>query len=240
MPWLQRTGAVLRMYYPGQEGAAATAAVLCGDRDPGGRLTQSFPAGDAHHPVTGDLRRYPGAGGTEEYTEDVHVGHRWYDAEGVTPLFPFGHGLSYTSFAYAAPDARWTADNLDVAFTVRNTGPRDGVDVPQVYAGPSPDLLLRGVVKGPAAADERTRGRLTRRAPHSRRHLAGRRPASNRNKLVLLLRPSQNPGSHPCPRPRARTAARNRPTRNCARWTPTGGPPTTWRPVRSTCWRTPC
>ncbi|MET9679937.1 beta-glucosidase family protein [Streptomyces coeruleorubidus] len=142
MPWLERTGAVLQMYYPGQEGAAATAAVLFGESDPGGRLTQSFPTGDDRHPVAGDPRRYPGVGGIEEYTEGIHLGHRWYDAEGVRPLFPFGHGLSYTSFAYADPDARWTADGLDVAFTVRNTGPRDGVDVPQVYAGPSPDLPL--------------------------------------------------------------------------------------------------
>ncbi|MEU2269305.1 fibronectin type III-like domain-contianing protein [Streptomyces olindensis] len=142
MPWLERTGAVLHMYYPGQEGAAATAAVLYGDRDPGGRPTQSFPADDDHHPVAGDPRRYPGVDGTETYAEGVRVGHRWYDAEGVRPLFPFGHGLSYTSFAYADPDARWTGDGLDVAFTVRNTGRRDGVDVPQVYAGPSPDLPL--------------------------------------------------------------------------------------------------
>ncbi|MCT9141432.1 beta-glucosidase family protein [Streptomyces violarus] len=142
MPWLERTGAVLQMYYPGQEGAAATAAVLFGDRDPGGRLTQSFPADDDHHPVAGDPRRYPGVDGTEHYTEGVHVGHRWYDAEDVPPLFPFGHGLSYTSFAYEDPDAHWTADGLDVAFTVRNTGRRDGVAVPQVYAGPAPDLRL--------------------------------------------------------------------------------------------------
>ncbi|MFE6409715.1 beta-glucosidase [Streptomyces sp. NPDC057837] len=142
MPWLERTGAVLQMYYPGQEGAAATAAVLFGDRDPGGRLTQTFPADDEHHPVAGDPRRYPGVDGTEHYTEGVHVGHRWYDAEGVRPLFPFGHGLSYASFAYREPETRWTGDGLDVAFTVRNTGAREGVDVPQVYAGPSPDLPL--------------------------------------------------------------------------------------------------
>ncbi|MCX4910604.1 beta-glucosidase [Streptomyces sp. NBC_00878] len=142
MPWLERTAAVLQMYYPGQEGAAATAAVLFGDCDPGGRLTQSFPADDDHHPVAGDPRRYPGVNGVEEYAEGVHVGHRWYDAEGVRPLFPFGHGLSYTSFAYEGLRVARTADGLDVEFTVRNTGRRDGVDVPQVYVGPSPDLRL--------------------------------------------------------------------------------------------------
>ncbi|MER5827373.1 glycoside hydrolase family 3 C-terminal domain-containing protein, partial [Streptomyces mirabilis] len=100
MPWLDGTGAVLQMYYPGQEGAAATAAVLFGDCDPGGRLTQSFAVDDAHHPVAGDPHRYPGVNGAEEYSEGIHVGYRWYDAQGVRPLFPFGHGLSYTSFAY--------------------------------------------------------------------------------------------------------------------------------------------
>ncbi|MFF4836513.1 beta-glucosidase [Streptomyces sp. NPDC001315] len=147
MPWLELTGAVLQMYYPGQEGAAATAAVLFGDCDPGGRLTQSFPSDDDHHPVAGDPRRYPGVDGTEEYSEGIHVGYRWYDAEGVRPLFPFGHGLSYTSFAYENPSVRWTRRGLDVGFTVHNTGRRAGVDVPQVYVGRSPDLRLDQAVR---------------------------------------------------------------------------------------------
>ncbi|MEU0740222.1 glycoside hydrolase family 3 N-terminal domain-containing protein [Streptomyces sp. NPDC006134] len=147
MPWLERTGAVLQMYYPGQEGAAATAAVLYGDCDPGGRLTQSFPRDDAHHPVAGDPLRYPGVDGRQEYTEGVHIGHRWYDREGVRPLFPFGHGLSYTSFSYAEPSARRTRDGVAVSFTVRNTGRRAGVTVPQVYVGPAPDLRLDQAVR---------------------------------------------------------------------------------------------
>ncbi len=142
MPWLEGTGAVLQMYYPGQEGAAATAAVLFGERDPGGRLTQTFPADDAHHPVAADPRRYPGVDGVQQYSEGVHTGHRWYDAHGVRPLFPFGHGLSYTSFAYEDLDARPARGGLDVSLTVRNTGRRDGIAVPQVYVGPSPDLRL--------------------------------------------------------------------------------------------------
>ncbi|MEU6251951.1 glycoside hydrolase family 3 N-terminal domain-containing protein [Streptomyces sp. NPDC047043] len=147
MPWLRRTGAVLQMYYPGQEGAAATAVVLFGDSDPGGRLTQSFPADDAHHPVAGDPRRYPGTDGVEEYSEGIHAGYRWYDAEGVRPLFPFGFGLSYTSFSYADLRARRTRRGLEVSFTVRNTGRREGVDVPQVYVGPSPELRLDQAVR---------------------------------------------------------------------------------------------
>ncbi|MEV7435936.1 beta-glucosidase family protein [Streptomyces griseoviridis] len=147
MPWLDRTGAVLQMYYPGQEGAAATAAVLYGDCDPGGRLTQTFPVDDDHHPVAGDARRYPGADGVEEYSEGIHLGHRWYDARGVRPLFPFGHGLSYTSFAYQDLSARPTPDGIDVTFTVRNTGARAGIAVPQVYVGPSPHLQLDQAVR---------------------------------------------------------------------------------------------
>ncbi|WP_156724548.1 beta-glucosidase [Streptomyces apocyni] len=148
MPWLERTAAVLQMYYPGQEGAAATTAVLFGDADPGGRLTQSFPADDQAHPMAGDPRRYPGVDGVEEYSEGVRVGYRWYDAEGVPPLFPFGHGLSYTTFAYEdlathpATDGLAPTGGLAVSFTVRNTGVRDGVEVAQVYLGPSPDLRV--------------------------------------------------------------------------------------------------
>ncbi|MFI9172351.1 beta-glucosidase [Streptomyces lincolnensis] len=147
MPWLERTGAVLQMYYPGQEGAAATAAVLFGDCDPGGRLTQTFPTDDDHHPLAGDPRRYPGVDGTEQYSEGIHAGYRWYDAENVRPLFPFGHGLSYTSFAYEDLSARGHRGGLDVSFTVRNTGRRTGVAVPQVYVGPSPDLRLDQAVR---------------------------------------------------------------------------------------------
>ncbi|WP_413756204.1 beta-glucosidase [Streptomyces sp. MMBL 11-3] len=147
MPWLERTAAVLQMYYPGQEGAAATAAVLFGDCDPGGRLTQTFPADDDSHPVAGEPLRYPGVDGVQEYSEGVHAGHRWYDAQGVRPLFPFGHGLSYTSFAHEDLAVERTGDGLDVTFTVRNTGRRDGVDVPQVYVGPSPDLRIERPVR---------------------------------------------------------------------------------------------
>ncbi|MFD9632420.1 beta-glucosidase family protein, partial [Streptomyces violascens] len=142
MPWLDRVGAVLQMYYPGQEGAEATAAVLFGDCDPGGRLTQTFPVSEDRHPMAGDPRRYPGVDGTEEYSEGIHLGYRWYDAEDVSPLFPFGHGLSYTTFEYADLSVRPDGDGLAVGFTVRNTGRRTGTTVAQIYLGPSPDLRL--------------------------------------------------------------------------------------------------
>lgn len=147
MPWLARTGAVLQMYYPGQEGAGATADLLFGYVDPGGRLTQTFPADERATPVGGDPLRYPGVGGRQEYGEGVHVGHRWYDAQRVAPLFPFGHGLSYTTWQYEKLTVRPGAVQgggvgLRVEFTVRNTGRRKGTEVAQVYVGPSPELAL--------------------------------------------------------------------------------------------------
>ncbi|MBO0513252.1 beta-glucosidase family protein, partial [Streptomyces beijiangensis] len=147
MPWLDDVAAVLQMYYPGQEGAAATAAVLFGDCDPGGRLTQSFPVSDTRHPTAGDPLRYPGVGGREEYSEGIHLGYRWYDAQGVEPLFPFGHGLSYTSFAYTDLTVHPSRDGFEARFTVRNTGRRKGVEVAQVYVGRSPDLKLDQAVR---------------------------------------------------------------------------------------------
>ncbi|MFE9630794.1 beta-glucosidase [Streptomyces sp. NPDC006463] len=142
MPWLSRTGAVLQMYYPGQEGAGATADILFGDVDPGGRLTQTFPADEQATPVAGDPLRYPGVGGRQEYTEGVHVGHRWYDAQHVAPLFPFGHGLSYTTWQYEKLTVRPERGGLRVEFTVRNTGRRKGTEVAQVYVGPSAEITL--------------------------------------------------------------------------------------------------
>ncbi len=85
--------------------------------------------------------------GTEEYSERIHLGYRWYDAEGVRPLYPFGHGLSYTSFSYGDVAARWSGHGLDVTFTVRNTGHRNGIAVPQIYVGRSPDLQLDQAVR---------------------------------------------------------------------------------------------
>ncbi|MGZ9929666.1 beta-glucosidase [Streptomyces sp. NC-S4] len=142
MPWLARTAAVLQMYYPGQEGAGATADILFGDADPGGRLTQTFPADEQATPVGGDPLRYPGVGGRQEYSEGIHVGHRWYDAQRVSPLFPFGHGLSYTTWQYDKLTVRPERSGLRVEFTVRNTGRRKGTEVAQVYVGPSAELEL--------------------------------------------------------------------------------------------------
>ncbi|WKX74556.1 glycoside hydrolase family 3 protein [Streptomyces sp. XD-27] len=142
MPWLARTGAVLQMYYPGQEGAGATTALLFGDANPGGKLTQSFPASDTRHPVAGDTLRYPGVLGREEYSEGVFLGYRWYDAQRTAPLFPFGHGLSYTTFDYRGLRLLARGGDVEASFTVRNTGRRTGAEVAQVYLGPAPGIQM--------------------------------------------------------------------------------------------------
>jgi beta-glucosidase len=143
MPWLDRTAAVLDMWYPGQAGAEATTALLFGDVNPSGKLTQTFPADESKHPVAGNPLRYPGVDGRQEYSEGIHVGYRWYDQQDVQPLFPFGHGLSYTTFTYSKLSVAQVTDrSVDVTFTVRNSGTRAGKEVAQVYLGPSPNVKL--------------------------------------------------------------------------------------------------
>jgi beta-glucosidase len=140
MPWLQDVAAVLDMWYPGQEGAEATCRLLFGDANPGGKLTQTFPASESQTPVAGDPRRYPGVDREQDYSEGIYVGYRWYDKNNVRPLFPFGHGLSYTSFEYGALTATSSGQGLSVTFTLTNTGSRVGEEVAQLYIGPSPDV----------------------------------------------------------------------------------------------------
>ncbi|WP_344277840.1 glycoside hydrolase family 3 C-terminal domain-containing protein [Actinomadura napierensis] len=140
MPWLKQVSGVLDMYYPGQMGGAATARLLFGDAAPGGRLTQTFPLDDAHTMVRGDPHRFPGVNGQETYSEGVYVGYRWYDQQKQKTLFPFGHGLSYTNFAYSGLKVRSDRHGLSAAFTITNTGKRAGDEVPQVYLGASPNV----------------------------------------------------------------------------------------------------
>ncbi|MEU6727100.1 glycoside hydrolase family 3 C-terminal domain-containing protein [Nonomuraea wenchangensis] len=138
MPWLADVPAVLQMWYPGQEGADATAALLLGAACPGGKLPVTFPARAGDAPAAAP-ERYPGVAGTAVYDEGVFVGYRHYDAYGIEPLFPFGHGLSYTRFAYAGLSVRPVGDGLRVTFTLANVGRREGVEVAQVYVTPPAD-----------------------------------------------------------------------------------------------------
>ena len=136
MPWADRVPAILQMWYPGQEGADATSAILVGDESPGGRLPVTFPRQLADMP-TNDPQRYPGVDGHGTYSEGIFVGYRWYDEKKIAPLFPFGHGLSYTQFTYSNAAVKQAGDGYDVTFTVANTGAKAGTEVPQIYLGPT-------------------------------------------------------------------------------------------------------
>jgi len=155
MPWIARVSAVLEMWFPGQEGGWATADLLLGRANPSGRLPVTFPwrledapARAAGHPERMPVTAAPGATGVDpnppavRFTEGLAVGYRWYDREKIQPLFPFGHGLSYTRFEYSELEIRRARDTADIAFTVRNTGGLRGAEVPQVYLGPSADMPM--------------------------------------------------------------------------------------------------
>ena len=143
MPWIERVNAALEIWYPGIRGAQAAANILFGDVNPSGKLPVTFPKGDADlpHPQIPGLDLTPAGGGRGgrgrmpdfdiDYTEGLKVGYKWFDAEDKQPMFAFGHGLNYTTFAYSGLKA--TIDS--VSFTVRNTGKRSGVEIVEVYAG---------------------------------------------------------------------------------------------------------
>jgi beta-glucosidase len=139
MPWLPRVKAVLQMWYPGDEGGWATADVLMGRVNPGGRLPFTWPmklednvANDPAHPE----RSSAGVGGRTQYSEGVLVGYRWFDAQKIEPRFPFGYGLSYTHFQYSGLKvAAGAAGGLQVSFSLTNSGQLAGDEVVQVYLG---------------------------------------------------------------------------------------------------------
>lgn len=150
-PWASRVRGIVEAWYPGQEAGNALARVLFGDVDPGGRLPVTFPVREQDAPAAGNPAQYPGVNKTVTFSEGVMVGYRHYDAKGIAPRFPFGHGLSYTSFRYDGLAVR--RDRVEV--TVTNTGARPGVAVPQLYLGmpapragvPQPPRQLKGYAK---------------------------------------------------------------------------------------------
>jgi beta-glucosidase len=134
MPWLNQVQGVLETWYPGEEDGRAAAALLFGDVDPSGKLPVTFPTSLAQTP-TRTAAQYPGVDGTMTYSEGLLIGYRWYDAEHLTPLFPFGFGLSYTTFGFSALSIAQGAAGVQVGATLTNTGSRPGGDVVQVYVG---------------------------------------------------------------------------------------------------------
>jgi beta-glucosidase len=145
--WLSRTPALLYAWYPGLEGGNALARVLFGDVNPSGKLPCTFPKKLADTP-TAALDSYPGTNSTVVYKEGLLVGYRWYDAKDIKPLFPFGHGLSYTQFKYSNLNLVQTGDakNLvTVEFELANTGGRAGAEVAQIYVQPVHSSVSRPV-----------------------------------------------------------------------------------------------
>ena len=135
MPWLGSVRAVIDQWYAGIENGNAIAALLYGQANPSGKLPQTFPKSLADMP-TRTPEQYPGKDGKAHYSEGLKIGYRWFDSQGIEPLFPFGYGLSYTSFGYSGLKAKATKrDRVTVSFTLKNTGARTGAEVAQVYVG---------------------------------------------------------------------------------------------------------
>ena len=152
MPWIKEVPAVLQAWFLGSEAGNAIAAVLMGDVNPSGKLPFTFPARLEDVPAH-QLGEYPGSekvGDNEKYNESIFVGYRWADKQKkAKPLFPFGHGLSYTTFEYGKPVAdkkTMTADDtITFTVTVKNTGDREGQEVVQLYISDKKSSLPRPV-----------------------------------------------------------------------------------------------
>jgi beta-glucosidase len=128
MPWSGRVAAIIEAWYPGTAGGAALANILSGRVNPSGRLPVTFPQSleqlpHPNAPTAGDVR----------YTEGAAVGYKWFDAKSHEPLFAFGHGLSYTTFAFAKLNAAASKDSITASFEVQNTGSQIGMAVSQLY-----------------------------------------------------------------------------------------------------------
>jgi beta-glucosidase len=152
--WVDQVPALLQAWYPGQEGGTALAQLLFGEFNPSGRLPISIEKRWEDNAVHDSY--YPKNGGKKvEYTEGVFVGYRHFDKSGIKPLFPFGYGLSYTTFAFKnLTVSPASGDQLvTVGFDVSNTGARSGAEVAQVYVGdkhakvPRPVKELKGFAR---------------------------------------------------------------------------------------------
>jgi len=148
MPWLDRVKAILQMWWPGDEGGWATANILLGKVSPAGRLPftwgkklEDYAANDPKYPE----RSAAGVDKKTTFSEGVNVGYRWFDKQKTAPLFPFGFGLSYTTFSYSGLKVVPASDGgLDVSFQLKNAGAVAGDEVPQVYLA-APDKRPKGV-----------------------------------------------------------------------------------------------
>lgn len=138
LPWLDQVPAVLAAWYGGQEQGNALADVLFGSVNPSGKLPVTFPCNERETPVA-TPEQYSRDTSTASFSEGLNVGYRGYDQLGIEPLFPFGYGLSYTSFAYdqlrVSPEISDGVSPITISFTITNTGLRTGAEIAQVYLG---------------------------------------------------------------------------------------------------------
>ena len=154
MPWIEKVAAVVQAWYPGQECGNSIADVLFGDTNPSGKLPQTFPARLEDTPTSLKL---PGENGKISYGEGIFVGYRYYEKKKVAPLFPFGFGLSYTTFSYSplrlSAQQISPGDTLQVSVDVTNTGQRAGKEIVQCYVHDEqtslhrPEKELKGFAK---------------------------------------------------------------------------------------------
>lgn len=154
MPWLDKVKAVLESYLGGQAGGGATADLLFGIESPSGKLAETFPQKLSYNP---SHLNFPGEENTVEYREGLFVGYRYYDAKDIEPLFPFGYGLSYTSFNYTgiSLDKKEISDSeiVNVTVKVKNTGKIKGKEIVQLYvrdvksSAIRPEKELKGFTK---------------------------------------------------------------------------------------------
>ena len=154
MPWLNQVGGVLEAWYAGSKGADAVANILFGDVNPSAKLPMTFPRSEADLPHPRLLTPLPGRRADESkpsfevhYEEGLKAGYKWYDVENKPVLFPFGYGLSYTTFSYSGLKVS-TGNETTVSFTVKNTGSRAGAEIAEIYvalpasAGEPPKRLV--------------------------------------------------------------------------------------------------
>lgn len=132
--WEHDVRAILHAWYPGQEQGTALARIVFGDVNPSGRLPVTFPVNDREG-LFHDRRQYPGVDGRIEYAEALEVGYRGFDARGLAPRFAFGHGLSYTRFAYSELVLQPGEAGLTVSCWITNMGTRAGIETVQLYLG---------------------------------------------------------------------------------------------------------
>ena len=141
LPFADRVPAIIESWLLGQAGGGAVADVLYGAVNPSGKLTETVPVRLEDNPSFGN---FPGEFGHVRYGEGLLIGYRWYDAKGLDVTFPFGHGLSYTTFEYTGATAEVGADGgIVVRLDVTNSGDRDGREVVQVYVAPTTSIVQR-------------------------------------------------------------------------------------------------